>query len=165
MTVAVRPAHDADADRVAALLNAINALDGLIPTVPMTAAVVRRDLLGPAPRALLRLGTLGGPGGERVVGFATAATIYDATRCAEILMLLDLYVEPATPRRGVARALMAALAAEARARGAPAIWWGVDAGDEEALAFYGALGAVVEERFSGLILEERALDALAARAP
>lgn len=157
MTIAVRPARDEDADRVAALVNAINSLDGAVPPIPMTPEVVRRDLLGPSPRALLLLGTLD----DAVIGFATAGAIYDAARCADILMLLDLYVEPAARRRGVARALMAALAAEARTRGVPAIWWGVDDGDDEAMRFYAAIGAAVEEHFTGLILERAALDELA----
>ena len=163
MTIAVRPAQDGDADRVAALLNAINSLDGAAPPMPMTPGIVRRDLLGPAPRAILLLGTLDDPEGERVIGFATAAPIYDASRCAGILMLLDLYVEPHARRRGVARALMAALAAEALRRDAPAIWWGVDVGDDDAMRFYAAIGAAVEEHFTGLILERPALHALADR--
>ncbi|WP_376089583.1 GNAT family N-acetyltransferase [Roseomonas sp. CCTCC AB2023176] len=154
---ATRPARDEDAPRVAALVNAINSLDGATPPIPMTAEIIRRDLLGPSPQAILRLGTLD----DAVVGFATATPLYDATRCAPILMVLDLYVEAQARRRGIARALLAALAAEARARGAAALWWGVDEGDDEAESFYRAVGAVAEERFTGMLLEGRALDALA----
>lgn len=152
----IRPAVAADAAAVAALINAINSLDGPLPR-PMTATVVNRDLLGPQPRALLRVAELDG----RVIGFATANFIYDAARQADALMLLDLYVEPAFRRRGAARALMAALAAQAERLGAGCLWWGVDEGDDEATLFYRAIGAVSEGAFSGEILEGDALRRLA----
>jgi ribosomal protein S18 acetylase RimI-like enzyme len=153
----IRAAREGDAETVAALINAINSLDGATPAVPMTASVVRRDLLGPSPKAWLRLAEQDGV----VVGFATASPIYDAERCAEAMMLLDLYVAPQARRRGAARALMAELAREAQRRGAGCIWWGVDEGDDEATLFYRAIGARSEGRFSGEILEGAALDRLA----
>ncbi len=157
MTIEVRAARPGEAAAVADLINVINTLDGGAPAVPMTAEVVRRDLLGPAPRAVLRVGVLDGA----VVGFATGGTVYDAARCADILMLLDLYVAPVARRRGVGRALMAGLVAEARRRGVACLWWGVDDGDDAAVQFYGAIGAVPEDHFTGFILERGALDALA----
>lgn len=155
-----RAAHAADASAVAALINAINSLDGPPPARPMTAEVVRRDLLGPDAKALLRVAEVDGA----VAGFATAGAIYDAERHAEALMLLDLYVAPAARRRGAARALMAWLAAEAQRRGAGCLWWGVDEGDDEATLFYRAIGARSEGRFSGEILDGAALDRLAGEA-
>jgi ribosomal protein S18 acetylase RimI-like enzyme len=95
------------------------------------------------------------------VGFATAGLIYDAERSAWALMLLDLYVAPEARRRGLARALMASLAAEALRHGAGCLWWGVDEGDDEATAFYRAIGARSEGRFSGELLEGQALARLA----
>ncbi|WP_270937374.1 GNAT family N-acetyltransferase [Falsiroseomonas oryzae] len=156
----IRRADAVDAPAVARLINAINSLDGGAPELPMTAAIVARDLLGPAPKALLLLAELDGT----VVGFATAGPIYDAERAADALMLLDLYVDPAYRRRGAARALMANLAAEAKQRAAGCLWWGVDEGDDEATLFYRAIGAVSEGRFSGEILAGPALDRLAAEA-
>lgn len=160
MSVTIRAAREAEAGAVAALINAINSLDGGAPMVPMTAAIVRRDLLGPAPRALLRVGEWRGA----IAGFATAGRIYDATRAADALMLLDLYVAPEARRQGIGRALMAALAAEAGRCGAACLWWGVDEGDEDAMRFYRAIGAMEEERFAGMILAGEALDRLAASA-
>jgi hypothetical protein len=43
-----------DAAAVAALINAINSLDGTPPDPPMTAAVVLRDLIGKQAKAMLR---------------------------------------------------------------------------------------------------------------
>ncbi len=156
----IRRADAPDAEIVAALINAINSLDHGAPELPMTPEVVRRDLLGPRPKALLRLAELDGV----VVGFATASFIYDAERAADALMLLDLYVVPEARRRGAARALMANLAAEAKRHGAGCLWWGVDEGDDDATRFYRAIGARSEGRFSGELLDGAALDRLAAEA-
>jgi ribosomal protein S18 acetylase RimI-like enzyme len=153
----IRPARDGDAEAVATLINAINALGDDIPDPPMSAGIVRRDLLGPQPKALLFVAEMHGA----VVGFATAGTVYDAVRAAWALMLLDLYVVPAARRRGLARGLMALLAREARSLGARCLWWGVDEGDDEALLFYRAVGARSEGRFSGEIIDGAALDRLA----
>jgi GNAT superfamily N-acetyltransferase len=153
----IRPAAPADAAALAELINAINSLEGATPPVPMTEALVRRDLLGDAPRAILRVAEQGG----QLVGFATAAFVYDAARAADSMLLLDLYVQPASRRQGAARRLMAALAALALRHGAACLWWGVDAGDEEATLFYRSIGAVSEGRFSGEILEAPALATLA----
>lgn len=156
----VRPALPEEAPAIAALINAINSLDGPPPALPMTAEVVRRDFLGERPRARLRVATLGGP----PIAFATSAPLYDAARQADALFLLDLYTAPEYRRHGAARALMAELAAHARATGAACLFWGVDDGDDEAMLFYRDIGAVSEGRFSGEILDGDALRSLAALA-
>ncbi len=155
-----RPARPEDADAVAALINAINSLDGHVPPVPMTAAIVRRDLLGPVPRAVLLVAEHAGI----VAGFATGGLIYDAERAADAMMLLDLYVEPQARRRGLGRALMAGLAAEAERRGAACLWWGVDDGDDDATEFYRAIGAEAAEHFTGHLLDGAAMRRLAEEA-
>jgi ribosomal protein S18 acetylase RimI-like enzyme len=156
----IREAGEADAEAVAALINAINTLGDDVPDPPMMADIVRRDLLGAQPKALLFVAEWEG----RVVGFATAGLIYDAVRAAFAMMLLDLYVVPEARRRGLARGLMARLAAEAGRRGARCLWWGVDEGDDAAMLFYRAIGARSEGLFSGEIIEGSALHRLAAEA-
>ncbi|GAA0599781.1 hypothetical protein GCM10009416_42290 [Craurococcus roseus] len=142
---------------MAELFNAINSMDGPPPPVRMTAEIARRDLLGPSPRATLFVAELGGA----VVGFATGNTLYDSARAADCVFLNDLYVAPEARRRGAGRALVAALAAEARRRGAVCLWWGVDLPDVEASRFYDSLGAGDEGGFTGRILVGPAFDALA----
>jgi ribosomal protein S18 acetylase RimI-like enzyme len=152
----VRAARWEEAEAVAALFNAINSLDGPL-LVPMTADAVRRDLLGPEPWATLLVAELD----REVVGFVTSSPCYDSARAAGGFFLVDLYVRPEARRRGVGRALVAALAAEARRRGAGCLWWGVDEGDEEAMLFYRAIGAEAEGPFTGALLVGRAFDRLA----
>lgn len=158
--VAVRQARPDEAEAVAALFNAINSLDGAGPEVPMTAAAVRRDLFGPEPLATLLVGVLDGA----VVGFITGNRLHDSARSAGCTMVTDLYVDPRARRHGVGRALMAALAALARARGDGCLWWGVDDGDNEAMEFYRAIGSRVQEHFTGMILDGDRLDTLAREA-
>ena len=124
----------------------------------MTAEAVRRDLLGPAPRAVLLVAELDGA----LAGFVTGNAIYDSMRAADAFFLNDLYVAPEARRRGAGRALVSRLAALAKERGALCLWWGVDLGDDEALRFYEALGAADEGQFFGRILVGPAFEALAA---
>ena len=156
----IRAARGEDAGQVAALFNAINSLDGTPPPVAMTAAHVTQHLLGPDPWSLLRVAEADGV----IAGFITASPAYDSERAAGCFIIVDLYVRPDFRRRGIARALMAAIAAEGRRRGAGCLWWGVDDGDEEATAFYIAIGAGVEDHFTGRILIGAAYDTLAAEA-
>lgn len=156
--VRVRAARPEDAAAVADMFNAINSMDGSAPPVAMTAEAVRRDLLGAVPRATLLVAELDGT----LVGFITGNALYDSARAADAFFLNDLYVLPEARRRGAGRALVARLAAVARQRGAVCLWWGVDAGDDEALRFYGAIGAEEDESgFVGRILVGRPFDALA----
>jgi GNAT superfamily N-acetyltransferase len=155
--IAVRRARDREADTVAALFNGINSIGRDAPPVTMTAEHVRRHLLGADPWAVLLVGELDG----LVAGFITASPTYDSERAAGCFIIVDLYVAPAARRRGLGRALMAGMAAEARRRGAGCLWWGVDDGDDEAVAFYRAIGAEAAEHFTGMILIDRAFTVLA----
>lgn len=156
----IRRALPDDAPAVAALVNAINSLDGAVPETPMTTAIVLRDLICAQPKARLFVAEHDGS----LAGFATGTLIYDAERAAWAMMLLDLYVAPMSRRRGFARALMAHLATDARKAGARCLWWGVDQGDDEATLFYRAIGARSEGVFSGEIIADAALDRLAREA-
>ena len=152
----MRPVRPEEAGVVADLFNAINSMDGPLPPVAMTTEAVRRDLLGPSPRAMLLVAELDGA----LVGFITGNAIYDSMRAADAFLLNDLYVAPDARRMGTGRALVARLAAVARERGAGCLWWGVDLGDDEAMRFYDALGADDEGGFTGRILVGPAFEAL-----
>jgi L-amino acid N-acyltransferase YncA len=69
---------------------------------------------------------------------------YDAPHAARGLYLQDLYVDAAERRHGVGRALMAAVAREARAAGCAFFWWTAKQWNTEALRFYRDLGAISE---------------------
>ncbi len=158
--IVVRPARWEEADRVAALCNAINSLDGNRPIVPMTGADVRRDLLDREPWAELFVAA----DGDALVGFVTGSRLHDSARSAGAYMVVDLYVVPEARRRGVARALLHAVTAETARRGGSMVWWTSKPGNDGAVAFYRAMGGVSEpvtawslrgSAFDGLTTEAR----------
>jgi GNAT superfamily N-acetyltransferase len=153
----IRRATAADAAGVAALLRALNEEPGLAPE-RITADGVRRDLVED-PRAIVLVAAEG----DAILGLATAHPAYDSGQSRWGLFLNDLYVAPAARRRGIARALVAAVAAASRSAGGSYIWWNADAGDDLAFRFHRSLGAV-EAEVTDFLLEGAAFDRLAMEA-
>ena len=88
-----------------------------------------------------------------LVGFAHFffhPTVWLADACH----LQDLFVDPAARNRGVARALIEAVAATARERGAFRLYWHTHTGNATARALYDKVA-----RHIGMIRYDRALDA------
>ncbi len=137
------------------MLRALNSEPGLKPEL-ITPEGVARDLICD-PRVLV----LVAEGDAGPVGFATAHAHYDSGQSRWGLFLNDLYVEPVARRRGVGRALVGAVAAEARRGGGHFLWWNADEGDELALAFHRTLGAEPAE-VTDFLLAGEGFDRLAA---
>ena len=76
------------------------------------------------------------------------------------IYLEDFYVRPEARGGGIGRALMGALADEARAHGYARIDWSVLEWNQSALAFYRSIGAHPMTGWSGWRLDGRALAAL-----
>ena len=74
-----------------------------------------------------------------VVGYALFHDAYEPAFTARGTYLSDLFVAAGSRRRGVGRALMAAVARATKERGRTFVWW-VARGDD-ARAFYRSLGA------------------------
>lgn len=132
----VRPAVPADLDAIEGLAGDF-ADETRWPRRPIDADV----------RAALDSGTL--PGLRILVaeddagapcGFATAYPVADLMD-GRGAFLSDLYVAPAARRTGVGRALVGAVADDARAGGARWLSWHVGADGAAAQAFYRAVGA------------------------
>lgn len=147
--VRVRAARADEGEAVAALINALNTDGRASPAVPMTAEMARRDLLGPSPWCTLLVAELDGA----LVGYVTGQRIYDTAHASGGLLLGDLYVVPKARRRGVGRALLARLAAEARQGGGRFVWWGVEPGDDAALSLCLRLGAQIEPILGALVAD------------
>ena len=118
------------------MANALNRHLGL-PGEAFTAARVLEDGFGPAPRFSLLVAERDGG----VVGYAMYHAAYDSDIAAAAIWLVDLYVEERARRAGAGLALMRALAGEATRTGARTIEWCVQDRNEQAIAFYRALGA------------------------
>ena len=128
----IRPYKDSDEAAVAALWR--EAFGAPAHNVP--AEDIRRKLA--VQRELFFVAAEGG----EVVGTAMAG--YDGHRG----WVYYVAVKPSRRRRSVGAALMARAEDELRARGCPKLNLQVRAGNREAVAFYEALGYVVEDRVS-----------------
>jgi len=79
-----------------------------------------------------------------LLGFASACAIYPGPGLASGFFLKELYVARTARGAGIGRALMAALAELALARGHRRLDWTADAGNPELIRFYESLGAAAQ---------------------
>jgi ribosomal protein S18 acetylase RimI-like enzyme len=86
----------------------------------------------------------------RIVGFASG-TVLDHPDKPRNLFVQELGVNDEARRRGIARALMAALRSEGRARGCSATWVLTEEDNHAARATYAATGA---EETTGVVMYE-----------
>ncbi|CAM1507603.1 Fc.00g072440.m01.CDS01 [Cosmosporella sp. VM-42] len=100
------------------------------------------------------------PEGE-VSGMATYFFTYVAWLAKPGMMLEDLYVQPAYRRKGYARLLLQALAAEADRLGCDRIEWLCFRENHRALNFYRSLGAKEMESMTFIRLDRQAITNLA----
>lgn len=134
MPIAIRPASRADVPTLLGLVRELADFEKLAP--PDAAAQDRfaRDL-GVRFEALLAEES-----GE-ALGYAIVFETYSTFRAKPILYLEDLFVSERARRRGVARALMERVVAEARRRGCARVSWVVLDWNAGAQRFYEQLGA------------------------
>lgn len=85
---------------------------------------------------------------------------FSSNRGREVIYMEDLIVLPDHRRKGVADALMAALAKHAVSAGYPSIFWMMMNWNSGAQAFYAKIGAEVEDKSSLYVLQNDALMAL-----
>jgi ribosomal protein S18 acetylase RimI-like enzyme len=78
---------------------------------------------------------------RQVVGYALYHDGYETDRGRRLVHLIDLYVQTASRRRGVGRALMNRVSELGRQRGAEIMVWSVYKPNALASAFYERLGA------------------------
>lgn len=142
----VRPLEQGDAEVVAAMMAALNEEEGEDPATASDAAELRTAFLGAEPWGFLLVAVLpGGDGAEEPVGYATGHATYETEFAARGLYLGDLYVAPGRRRRGIRRALVAGMAAEARTRGVRFLWCTALPGNAAAHRFYASMGGTGED--------------------
>ncbi|MEQ1568312.1 MAG: GNAT family N-acetyltransferase [Myxococcota bacterium] len=133
----IRPATSADVGLVLSLIRELAEYERLADQVVATEALLRESLFGPRPAAEVRIAEVAGEG----VGFALFFPTFSTFLGRPGIWLEDLFVRPAHRGSGLGRALLAAVAREAVARGAGRLEWSVLDWNEPALGFYRALGA------------------------
>jgi GNAT superfamily N-acetyltransferase len=158
MPLTIRPATVADVALVLDFIPGLAEYERLPHEVVATEALLTETLFGPTPGAEVLLAELDG----EPAGFALFFHNFSTFLGRRGLYLEDLFVRPAFRGRGVGRALLARLAALARARGCGRFEWSVLDWNEPAIGFYRALGAVPMEHWTVYRVTGDALDRLAA---
>ncbi len=138
----IRAATPPDAAALALMANDFDAEDMGAETLrPFNVTNVMRDMIGPDATLTTNLAVSGG----RLVGFTNHLASYRFESAEPAIWLESLYVVPDFRRAGVARALMAAVAADAAARDAAAVYWGVRMVNDGGKGFYRSIGAQSEK--------------------
>jgi GNAT superfamily N-acetyltransferase len=139
-TPVVRRAEPGDADTLATLGRALNAHQG-DPSTYFTAEAVRRDGFGEPPRFEAWIAEVNG----QAVGYALVVpSAYETSYAKAGVYVQDVFVAPEARQLGVGRALMAAVAADARRRGLEFVWWASRTWNTESHAFFRTLATVEE---------------------
>jgi GNAT superfamily N-acetyltransferase len=155
-TFTIRHPRPGDAIGISALANALNVHEGKPPNVHTPVSVLR-DVLGGDFVVFVA------EDGGRLVGYTIHHPTYNSDLGVRGMWGVDLYVDPSMRGRGVARALTAAVAAYAVARGYRSLWWNVRAANVLARRAYAAMGAR-EDDSREVQLQGDALEAIAAEA-
>jgi len=120
------------------------------------------DVLAQGFRERARFSVLLAEDAGRALGYALFYPSYDSEHAARGLYLQDLFVVPEARRRGVGRALIAAVARACQADGGCYLFWNALANNDAGRAFYRRIGAR-EEPVVTLSLQPDALRRLAAK--
>ena len=145
----------------AALLSMVRALaqsHDLIHTVVATPAMYEEAMFAEAPI----VGTLMAEYDGKLAGCAVWHRSFSTNRGAEVMYLEDLSVLPEYRRRGVARALLKAVARLALEKNYPSVYWLMMDWNKEASALYQSAGAEIEPGTSFCRVRDDALRALGA---
>lgn len=158
MSVTVRTARPGDEAEILRMIRALAAFEREPDAVDATEAMIGRALFADSAHVHAHLAERDG----RAVGLALWFLNYSTWTGKPGLYLEDLFVDPSERRSGVARALMTALAREARARGCARMDWAVLDWNEEAMRFYRRIGAHRSEGWQPWRLEADGIARLAA---
>lgn len=139
-TVSIRRAQIDDADALARLGRALNRQQG-DPDEFFTAEAVRRDGFGATPRFEAWIAERAG----EAIGYALVVpAAYETGYAKAGVYVQDLFVAPEARRCGAARSLLAAIAADTRARGLEFMWLASRAWNTESHAFFRTVASVEE---------------------
>ena len=142
------------------LIRELAAYENLSDHVDASAAALGEHLFGATPVCQALVASQEGVAG--IVGYALFFPTYSSFKTSPSLFLEDLYVTTRARGQGHGKALLAAVAAEARARGFPRLDWNVLSCNRPAIEFYASLGAPVLEDWRVCRLQGEALARLAA---
>jgi GNAT superfamily N-acetyltransferase len=141
----VRPATEADAESVVPLMLAYcDFYEVEHPNESALAEMARALSAAPDDEGLLFVAADGEADDVTIAGFAACGWKWSSLRGARVVVLEDLYVDPAYRGKGLADELIRACADTARKHGAPAMLWETQPANKRAQAVYNRVGATPE---------------------
>ncbi len=133
----IRPAQPQDVTLLLGLFGELAAYEKLEDQVQATEERLHTALFGERPAAEALIAEVGG----ETAGYALFFPTFSTFLSIQGIWLEDLFVRPAHRGGGVGKALLAAVAATARTRGAERLEWSALDWNELALGFYERIGA------------------------
>jgi GNAT superfamily N-acetyltransferase len=136
-SLSIRRAQRGDSALLLSMFGELAEYEKLTDQLHATEDLIDVALFGERPAAEALIAELGGEAAGYAVFFPTFSTFL----AIQGLWLEDLFVRPQHRRAGVGKALLSAVAATARERGAERLEWSALDWNELALGFYRSLGA------------------------
>ncbi|MFT3828997.1 MAG: GNAT family N-acetyltransferase [Opitutaceae bacterium] len=155
--LALRAATPADAALLCEFVRELAEFEGLSHECAATPEAMAEFVLGPRRCAAAIVAEMGGA----PAGFALYYRTFSTFAAKPGLFLEDLYVRPDFRKRGIGRALLAAVAQIAHGRAAGRLEWTALKWNTKALALYAAVGAKPLEEWTILRLAPDAIARLA----
>jgi GNAT superfamily N-acetyltransferase len=157
--ITIRPAREDEVPLVLQFVRELAEYEHLLHEAVATEEQIRRDLFGPRPYA----GVVFGCVNDEPLGFALFFHNYSTFLGKPGIYLEDLFVRPNARGKGLGKALLGWLAAEAVRRGCGRLEWAVLDWNEPSIQFYTSLGARAMEEWTVFRLDGEALKAAADR--
>ena len=156
----IRSAMPSDTRVIYALVRELAVYENLLDVVDATERMIGDALFGQTPRAFCELAEWDGA----VVGFSLWFYNFSTFRGRHGIYLEDLFVRPDFRGKGLGKALIVSLARRCMAENLARFEWSVLDWNAPSIAFYKALGATMQDDWTGCRVTGDALAALAGRA-
>jgi GNAT superfamily N-acetyltransferase len=156
----IRSAMPSDTRVIYALVRELAVYENLLNVVDATERMIGDALFGQSPRAFCELAEWDG----EVVGFSLWFYNFSTFRGRHGIYLEDLFVRPDFRGKGLGKALIVSLARRCVAEDLARFEWSVLDWNAPSIAFYKALGATMQDDWTGCRVTGEALAALAGRA-
>jgi len=155
--ITVRPMKSGEGEALLSMVRALAQSHNLMHTVLATPEMYEAAMFSDSPI----VGTLMAEYDGKLAGCAVWHRSFSTNRGAEVMYLEDLSVLPEFRRRGIARALLKAIARLALEKNYPSVYWLMMDWNTEAKSLYASVGAEIESGTTFCRIRDDALRTLA----